>query len=54
MFLWQKIMGNLFVKEEAQHAEKIRRFNNQVAKSLHVDEILADTVDIIQETEVVN
>ena len=50
VFLWQKIMGNLFVKEEAQHAEKIRRFNNQVAKSLHVDEILADTVDIIQET----
>lgn len=50
VFLWQKIMGNLFVKEEAQHAEKIRKFNNQVAKSLHVDEILADTVDIIQET----
>ena len=30
--------------------EKIRKYNNQVARSLHLDEILAETVDIIHET----
>lgn len=50
VFLWKKIIGNLFVREEAQQTEKIRKYNNQVAKSLHLDEILAETVDIIYET----
>ncbi len=48
--LWRKIVSNLFVKEEEQQTEKIRKYNNQVARSLHLDEILAETVDIIHET----
>lgn len=50
VYLWRKIIGNLFVREEAQQTEKIRKYNNQVAKSLHLDEILAETVDVIHET----
>lgn len=50
VYLWRKIIGNLFVREEAQQTEKIRKYNNQVAKSLHLDEILAETVDVIHDT----
>lgn len=50
VYLWRKIIGNLFVREEAQQTEKIRKYNNQVAKSLHLDEILAETVEVIHDT----
>lgn len=50
VFLWRKMVGNLFVREEEQQTEKIRKYNNQVARSLHLEEILAETVEIIQET----
>lgn len=50
VFLWRKIIENLFVREEERQTEKIRKYNNQVARSLHLDEILAETVDIIHET----
>lgn len=50
VFLWRKIIENLFVREEEQQTEKIRKYNNLVARSLHLDEILAETVAIIQET----
>ena len=33
-----------------RQTEKIRKYNNQVARSLHLDEILAETVDIIHDT----
>lgn len=50
VYLWRKIIRNLFVREEAQQTEKIRKYNNQVAKSLHLDEILAETVEVIHDT----
>lgn len=50
VFLWRKMVGNLFVREEERQTEKIRKYNNQVARSLHLEEILAETVEIIQET----
>ena len=48
--LWKKIVENLFVRDEEQQTEKIRKYNNKVAGSLHLKEILAETAGIIQET----
>ncbi len=50
VFLWRKIIENLFIREEEQQTEKIRKYNNLVARSLRLEEILAETVEIIQET----
>ena len=49
VFLWRKMVGNLSSGRSGKR-KKIRKYNNQVARSLHLEEILAETVEIIQET----
>lgn len=47
-FVWQLIVQNVFVKEEMQQAENLRKYSNSVSKSLNLQEILEQTVDVIK------
>lgn len=49
-FLWRLLVNNVFVKEELYQAEKIKTFSSSVAKTLRLQEIMAETVRVIKDT----
>ncbi|MEG1869453.1 MAG: diguanylate cyclase [Oscillospiraceae bacterium] len=49
-FIMKKFMDVVFVKEEMNTAENLKEFSLAVSKSLKIDDILEDLVNIIQKT----
>ncbi len=49
-FLWRVLVNNIFVKEEMQHAEKIKEFSSVVSKTLDLREIMEETIRVIRQT----
>ena len=49
-FLWKILVNNLFVKEELQQAEKLKQFSSAVSKTLHLQAIMNETIQVIKDT----
>lgn len=49
-YLWKTLVNNLFVKEELQQAEKLKNFSSAVSKTLHLKEIMDETIQVIKST----
>ncbi|MEG0814081.1 MAG: diguanylate cyclase [Clostridium sp.] len=45
-----KFMDTIFIKEEITQAENLKEFSVAVSKSLEIDDILSELVDVIQKT----
>ena len=48
--IMKRFIDNVFVKEEIIHAENLKVFGLAASKSLRIDEILSETLDVIQKT----
>ena len=48
--IMKRFIDNVFVKEEIIHAENLKDFGLAASKSLRIDEILSETLDVIQKT----
>ena len=46
----KKFIDNVFIKEEIIRAESLKKFSYSASKSLHIDEILEELVNVIQNT----
>ena len=49
-FLWKLLVNNVFVKEELHQAEKLKMFSTAVSKTLHLQEIMDETIRVIKDT----
>lgn len=49
-FIWRLLVNNVFVKEELHQAEKLKVFSSAVSKTLHLQEIMDETIQVIKET----
>nr|WP_122013510.1 HD domain-containing phosphohydrolase [Maliibacterium massiliense] len=49
-FILKKFIDSVFVREDIARAEKLKEFSLAASKSLHVDEILSELVDVISRT----
>ena len=49
-FLWKILVNNVFVKEELYQAEKLKTFSSAVSKTLRLQEIMDETIQVIKET----
>lgn len=49
-YVWQVVVENVFVKEEIQQADILRRYSSHVSQSLNLNEILLETADVIRRT----
>ena len=49
-YIMKRFLDAVFVRDEMVQAENLREFSLAVSKSLQVDEILGDLVDVIQKT----
>src|SRR5699024_7120448 len=44
------LVNNLFVKEELQQTEKLKKFSSTVSKTLRLQEIMEETIEVIRDT----
>lgn len=49
-YVWKQLVNNIFVKEELQQAEKLKRYNAAISKTLDLQEIMDKTIAVIKET----
>ena len=49
-FIWKALVNNLFVKEELQQTEKLKKFSSTVSKTLRLQEIMEETIEVIRDT----
>lgn len=50
---WQTMMKNVFVKDELHQADLLREFSEEVSRSLRLDDILEETVQVVKKTTAV-
>lgn len=48
--IWRILVNNVFVKEELQQAEKMKKFSSAVSKTLHLQDIMDKTIEVLRDT----
>ena len=49
-FIWKVLVNNVFVKEELQQAEKLKKFSSAISKTLRMQDIMDETIEMIKDT----
>ena len=49
-FIWKALVNNLFVKEELQQTEKLKNLVPHGTKTLRLQEIMEETIEVIRDT----
>lgn len=49
-YLWRILVNTVFIKEELQQAEKLKLFSAAVSKTLDMQEIMSNTIQVVKET----